>query len=166
MIALEAPSFAGAANVVVARARARISARLAPAQDAVGAQTALVKHLESVAPWSVKVRVDRGIAMSGFRAGVDGPAYSVARDALREAFGVPAVQVGRGGGMPVQAVLHCALPDAEIFQWGLDEPGARPHAPNESADLLELEHFTLTEALFMAGLAEVAAGTASRGGRP
>ncbi len=112
------------------------------------------------------MRVDRGMAMSGFRAGVDGPAYSVARDALREAFGAPAVQVGRGGGMPVQAVLHRALPGAEILQWGLDEPGARPHAPNESADLLELEHFTLTEALFMAGLAEVAAGTASRGGRP
>ncbi len=54
VIALEAPSFAGAANVVVARARARISARLAPAQDAVSAQTALVEHLESVAPWNVK----------------------------------------------------------------------------------------------------------------
>jgi acetylornithine deacetylase/succinyl-diaminopimelate desuccinylase-like protein len=165
VIALEAPSFAGAANVVVARARARVSARLAPTQDAIGAQTALVGHLESVAPWSVKVRVDRGVAMNGFRAGVDGPAYSVARDALREAFGVAAVQVGRGGGMPVQAVLHRALPSAEILQWGLDEPGARPHAPNESADLLELEHFTLTEALFMAGLADVAARTASSGGR-
>lgn len=166
VIALEAPSFAGAANVVIARARARISARLAPGQDAVRAQTALVEHLESVAPWNVKARIDRGVAMSGFRARVDGPAYSVARDALREAFGVPAVQVGRGGGMPVQAVLHRALPGAEIFQWGLDEPGARPHAPNESADLLELEHFTLTEALFMTGLAEISAGTASPGRRP
>ena len=166
VIALEAPAFAGAANVVVARARARISARLAPAQDAGGAQTALVKHLESVAPWNVKLRVSRGMAMSGFRAGVDGPAYSVARAALQEAFGVPAIEVGRGGGMPVQAMFHRALPGAEILQWGLDEPGARPHAPNESADLLELEHFTLTEALFMAGFAEVPAETASRGGRP
>jgi acetylornithine deacetylase/succinyl-diaminopimelate desuccinylase-like protein len=166
VIALEAPSFAGAANVIVPRARARISVRLAPGQDAVSAQSALVEHLESVAPWNAKLRCDRGVAMSGFCASVDGPAYSVARDALREAFGTPAVQIGRGGGMPVQAVLHRALPGAEIFQWGLDEPGAKPHAPNESADLLEFEHFTLTEALFMAGLAWTEAAGDRQGGRP
>lgn len=163
VIALEAPSFDAAANVIVPKARARVSARLAPGQDAVTAQTALVDHLTSVAPWNVKVRVDRGVAMCGFCAEVDGPAYAVARDALREAFGRPAVQSGRGGGIPLQAVLHKAQPGAEILHWGLDEPGARPHAPNESADLGELEHFALTEALFLAAFARAAMPTTANG---
>jgi acetylornithine deacetylase/succinyl-diaminopimelate desuccinylase-like protein len=42
VIALDAPDFASAGNVIIPRVRARVSVRLAPSQDAVSAQSAVI----------------------------------------------------------------------------------------------------------------------------
>jgi len=153
VIALDAPDFESAGNIILGRARARISVRLAPSQGAETAQTAVIRHLQAVAPWGARVTVDRGTAMDGFAANVDGPAYAVARDALERAFAATCVEIGRGSGLPLQAAMHRAFPAAEILQWGVGEPEARVHAPNESVDLRELEGITLAEAIFLAEFA-------------
>lgn len=153
-IALDAPTIEGAANALVPRARARIGVRLAPGQDPVEAQGFVKKHLESAAPWNVRVNVTYCAAGEGFLAKTDGPAYESARKAMHVAFGTDVVSYGQGGSIPLVAAFREAVPDAEIILWGAEEPQCKVHAPDESVDLAELERCVLSEALFIDGLAE------------
>jgi len=86
VIGIDAPAVDGAANVLIPKARARLSVRLAPGQDPRRAQGLVTRHLEAAAPWHVKVKVTPGITGEGFLARTDGPAYAAAADALAAAF--------------------------------------------------------------------------------
>lgn len=153
VIGLDAPPVVGAANALVPRARARISARLAPGQDPCQARDCLARHLLEVAPWGAKVSVTPGVVGEGFLAETGGPAYVAATEALREAFAADVVHYGEGGSIPLVASFRAALPQAEIILWGAEEPRCKIHTANESVDLGELERCTLAEALFIARLA-------------
>jgi acetylornithine deacetylase/succinyl-diaminopimelate desuccinylase-like protein len=152
VIGIDAPPVDGAANAVVARARAAVSVRLAPGQDPDQARSAVVAHLQAAAPWrAVLVFGDAG-GGEGFQANTDGPAFAVATRALETAYGRPVSHHGQGGSIPLVAAFHKAAPDAEMILWGAEEPLARIHAPDESVDLAELERGILAEALFLAAL--------------
>lgn len=152
VIGIDAPPVDGAANAVVARARAAVSVRLAPGQDPDQARSAVVAHLQAAAPWrAVLVFGDAG-GGEGFQANTDGPAFAAATRALETAYGRPVSHHGQGGSIPLVAAFHKAAPDAEMILWGAEEPLARIHAPDESVDLAELERGILAEALFLAAL--------------
>jgi cysteinylglycine-S-conjugate dipeptidase len=152
VIGIDAPAVHGAINILVPKARARVSVRLAPGQRPADAQAAVVRHLQAVAPWHVKLTTTPGPTGAGFLARTDGPAYAAATRALAAAFGREVVHVGQGGSLPLVAAFADALPRAEIVMWGPEEPLTRIHAPDESVDLGELEHCVLAEALFLDGI--------------
>ncbi|MCU0298229.1 MAG: peptidase dimerization domain-containing protein, partial [Candidatus Nanopelagicales bacterium] len=54
---IDAPATEGAINAVIPFARARVSLRVPPDQDATAARAALIRHLQTRAPWGVKVSV-------------------------------------------------------------------------------------------------------------
>lgn len=155
VIGIDAPAVDGAANILIPRVRARISARLAPSQRPEDAQQAIVRHVERVVPWNVKVTCTPGGTGRGFSALTEGPGYAAAREALREAYGRDAVEFGQGGSIPLVAALQQVNTHAEIIMWGAQEPESTIHAPNESVDLGELERFVLTEARFLEGLGPI-----------
>jgi acetylornithine deacetylase/succinyl-diaminopimelate desuccinylase-like protein len=153
VIGIDAPAMDGAANVLIPRARARVSVRLAPGQDPLRAQGVVTRHLEAAAPWHVRVKVTPGITGEGFLARTDGPAFAAAADAMAAAFQKEVVHYGVGGSIPLVAAFLQAQPQAEMILWGPEEPQCKIHAPDESVDLAELERCVLAEALFIAGLA-------------
>src|SRR5690606_30899669 len=55
VLAIDAPRIADAVNVLVPVARAKVSLRVAPGDDAKRAQDALCRHLREHAPWGVEV---------------------------------------------------------------------------------------------------------------
>jgi acetylornithine deacetylase/succinyl-diaminopimelate desuccinylase-like protein len=71
---------------------------------------------------------------------------------METAFGKPSAETGEGGSIPLLAALVDVAPRAEIMLMGAEDPGAHIHAPNESVDLVELEHMVLAEALMLARL--------------
>jgi acetylornithine deacetylase/succinyl-diaminopimelate desuccinylase-like protein len=154
VIGIDAPVVDGAANALIPKARARVSARLAPGQDPAEAQRVVAGHLEAVAPWHVKVKVTPGGVGEGFLARTDGPAYAAATEAMAAAFQKDVVHYGEGGSIPLVAAFLAAQPSAEMILWGCEEPRCKIHAPNESVDLAEVERCVLAEALFIAGMAE------------
>ena len=154
VIGIDAPAVEGAANALIPKARARVSVRLAPGQDPERAQTAVAAHLESLAPWHVKVKVTPGITGEGFLAATGGPAYAAAGAALAAAYGRDVVQYGEGASIPLVAAFLEAQPGAEMILWGAEEPQCKIHAPNESVDLAEVERCVLAETLFIAGMGE------------
>jgi acetylornithine deacetylase/succinyl-diaminopimelate desuccinylase-like protein len=154
VIGVDVPPVEGSANALIPRTRARVSIRLAPGQDPAEAQKAVKAHLESAAPWDVKVTVTLGILGEGFLAKTDGPGYASAETAMKGAYGKDTVFYGQGGSIPLVSAFLEAVPGAELIMWGTEEPQCKIHAPNESVDLAELERCIVAEALFIAGMAE------------
>ncbi len=155
VVGIDAPPTQGAINAVIPYAKARVSLRVPPGLDALAARDALVRHLETHAPWGVQVSVMPDVVGQGVRVDTTGPAYAAAREAMLQAYGRLAVEIGAGGSIPLVDSLMAAVPDAEILLFGAQDPLARIHAPNESVDLAELERAVLAEALFIRNFGSV-----------
>jgi cysteinylglycine-S-conjugate dipeptidase len=149
---IDAPSVATASNTLVPVARAKVSMRVAPGDDAAAARDALVAHLEAHAPWGARVSVQPGALAAPFTARSAGQAYRAARSALSEAWGTAAVDAGAGGSIPFVTAYAGLFPDAEILITGVEDPGTRAHGSNESLHLATFERACLAEALLLGRL--------------
>jgi cysteinylglycine-S-conjugate dipeptidase len=148
VVGIDAPSVEQAVNAVIPHARAKLNLRVHPEQDAGEAQSALIRHLESLRPLGVPLTVEAGDAGNGFAAATSGPAYEAARAALRTAWGSDPVTMASGGSIPLLNALHEAVPDAEILLFGAEDGQCNLHAPNERVLLDELERAVVAEAEF------------------
>ncbi|HEY8548382.1 MAG TPA: M20/M25/M40 family metallo-hydrolase [Vicinamibacterales bacterium] len=137
-----------AVNAVVPHARARISLRVHPEQDAKEARDALVRHLQSVRPFGIPLQITPGAIGNGFAAEVSGPAYEAARSALSTAWGGETVSIASGGSIPLVNALHGAVPEAEILLFGATDGFSNIHAPNERVLLDEFRKTVIAEAEF------------------
>lgn len=155
VLAIDAPAIADASNTLHATARAKVSLRLAPGDDARRAADALASHLRANAPWGVRVEVLPGDHGEPYAIRAEGPAYDAARAAFREAWNADPVDIGVGGTIPFIAAFADAFPEAAILVTGVEDPHAGAHAPNESLHLAEFERVCLAEALLLAKLAKV-----------
>ena len=75
VLALDAPSVDGVTAAIQHTARALVNLRVPPGIDAAEAQALLVEHLERVAPWGVRVEVERRTVGEPFAARTDGPGF-------------------------------------------------------------------------------------------
>jgi cysteinylglycine-S-conjugate dipeptidase len=153
VIGIDAPSVAAASNTLIPVARAKVSMRIAPGDDAAAARDALAAHLTAHAPWGAQVSVQPGALAAPFTAPVGGRAYTCARSALGEAWGRPAVDAGAGGSIPFVTAYADLFYDAEILITGVEDPGTRAHGSNESLHLATFERACLAEALLLRNLA-------------
>lgn len=155
IIGLDTTRTAEASNTLIPSARAKVSLRVAPGDDATSALEKLTRHLETHAPWGARVTVTPG-RESG-QPGVidaDGPVYDKARAAFREAWdGVEPVDIGVGGSIPFIASFQKAFPEAAVLVTGVEDPDTRAHGANEGLHLAEFERVCLSETLLLASLA-------------
>ncbi|MFF4248512.1 dipeptidase [Streptomyces sp. NPDC001822] len=155
VVGIDCPPVVGATPSLQASARAQISLRVPPGQDAVEATKLLTAHLESHAPWGARVTVEQVGHGQPFRADTDSPAYTSMAEAMRLAYPGEEMQVsGMGGSIPLCNTLAALYPQAEILLIGLSEPEAQIHAVNESVSPEELERLSVAEALFLRKYAE------------
>jgi cysteinylglycine-S-conjugate dipeptidase len=154
VVAIDAPSVDAASMSLVPTARAKLTLRIGPLDDAEAAQAALVSHLESHVPWGGRVSVTAGQAVQPFRAESSGPAYAAARSAFADAWDVEPVEIGVGGSIGFVPTFATAFPDAEILVTGVEDPDTRAHGANESLHLGDFERACLAEMLFLTRLAD------------
>jgi acetylornithine deacetylase/succinyl-diaminopimelate desuccinylase-like protein len=158
VLAVDAPSVAGATAAIQHTARALVNLRVPPGYDAAVAQDLLVDHLRTAAPWGVHVDVVPRSLGEPFAARTDGPGFAALSAAMEQSFGRPLTTAGQGGAIPLCNTLQDAHPDAEILLIGVEEPGCRIHAPNESVHPAELERTAVGVALFLSSLAGSTSG--------
>ncbi|PZS36732.1 MAG: dipeptidase, partial [Pseudonocardiales bacterium] len=151
--AVDAPRVAAAANVLLPTARAMVSLRVAPGDDATRAAGVLADHLQAHAPWGAQVSILKSSAMPGYPGGTGGRAYDAAHWAFAEAWGRPAVDMGVGGTIPFIAAFAEVMPDAEILVTGVEDPDTRAHGANESLHLAMFERACVAEVLLLERLA-------------
>ncbi len=150
---MDVPSTTAASNVLLPRARAKVSLRLAPGQDESAALQALTDHLVAGAVWGSEVEVTVGSTGGAFALEATGDVYDLARAAFAEAYGSAAVEAGIGGSIPFIAEFARAYPGATVLVTGVGDPASRWHGIDESVDLAMWERACLAEALLLARLA-------------
>jgi acetylornithine deacetylase/succinyl-diaminopimelate desuccinylase-like protein len=153
-IGIDTTSIDGSSNVVHPQASAKLSMRIVPGSDPGRELDALVRHLETHAPWGAVVEVERTKASSGFECRTDGPGYAAARIAMEEAFGSPPGEAGSGGSIPLLRSLQGAAPAAEFILWGPEDVArSRIHASDESVDPAEIERMIVAQVRLLEHLA-------------
>ena len=154
IIGLDTTRTAEASNTLIPSARAKVSLRLAPGDDATSALDRLIEHLHAHTPWGAQITVTKG-RESGEPGVIDatGPAYDAARAAFTEAWdGTEPVDIGVGGSIPFIAFFQKAFPRAAVLVTGVEDPDTRAHGANEGLHLREFERVCLAEALLLRNL--------------
>ena len=155
VIALDAPTVAQASNTLIPTARAKISARVAPGDDASHGLAALIKHLEDHVPWGVQVTVTGGETAEPSVVEFAGPYAAAARAAFSQAWDVAPVFIGQGGTIPMVADFGKAFPEATILVTAVGDPDSRAHGSNESLHLGDFAAACLAETLMLDAFARV-----------
>jgi acetylornithine deacetylase/succinyl-diaminopimelate desuccinylase-like protein len=150
---IDCPSVENATPAVQGHTQALVSLRIPPGTTAEAAQKALMDHLKSVAPWNVRVTLTPSATGEPFIGSTKGPAHDAMVAAMGAAYGKEVVAMGQGASIPLCNVFQSSFPKAEIMLFGVEEPKALIHAPNESVDPSEIENMAVSLALFLQGYA-------------
>lgn len=153
VLSIDAPPVIGAAHKIVPWARARISVRLAPGDNAGRAFAALREHLLRHAPWNAEIVVTRDHQSEPYQIDASGPAFDAFRRACADTWGCAPVEAGSGGTLPLAAALAETYPDTALLLTGVDDPESKAHSENESVHLGELQKCCINEALLLGYLA-------------
>ena len=120
----------GAKTVLPSKAYAKISMRLVSDQDWKEISELFKKHFESLAPKSVKVKVNTHHGGQAYVTPIDTLEYQAANDAYTEAFGKAPIPQHSGGSIPIVSLFEKQLKSKTILMgFGLDTDAI--HSPNE-----------------------------------
>ncbi len=124
----------GAKTVIASTAHAKISMRLVPDQDHHKIAKLFQKHFESIAPKSVKVKVDSLHGGYAYVSPTDMKAYLAADKAYTDTFNKKPVPVRSGGSIPIISTFEKVLGLKSILMgFGLESDAI--HSPNENYPL-------------------------------
>lgn len=160
VIALDATPVAKASNTLIPSARAKVSMRLAPGDDAPRALGRLVEHLRAHVPWGAQLEIVEGDTGEPSIIPFDGPYAEAARAAFTTAWGQAPVLIGQGGSIPMVAEFAKAFPAATVLVTAVGDPDSRMHGSDESVHLGDLKAACLAEALFLESLGRESVGPA------
>lgn len=120
----------GAKTVLPSKAFAKISMRLVPNQNSTEISNLFIKHFETIAPKSVKVKVTAHHGGEPVVVPTDSKGFLAASKAMEETYGKKPVPTRSGGSIPIVALFKKELGlDSILFGFGLDSDGL--HSPNE-----------------------------------
>jgi acetylornithine deacetylase/succinyl-diaminopimelate desuccinylase-like protein len=146
---IDAPTVANASNTLSPTVSVRVSARIAPGQDAGDALAALEEHIRTHTPFGAQVSISDVDTGNPFLVDTSGWAVAAAKDAMRDAWGAEPVEAGVGGSIPFIADLVRVFPEAQILVTGVEDPHTRAHSPNESLHLGVFKRAIAAEALLL-----------------
>ncbi|MEZ4326997.1 MAG: M20/M25/M40 family metallo-hydrolase [Polyangiales bacterium] len=132
VIAFESRAIAGSSNQIIDAARARISVRVVPNQEARAVQDALVRHFEQRVPFGLEVSVERDETANAWLAPAVGPAFDAARRAMSAGYGRDCEIIGCGGTIPFVGPFAKVLGGVPALLTGVEDPLCHAHSENES----------------------------------
>ena len=144
----------GAKTVLPSKAYAKISTRLVPNQDHNKIAQLFIEYFESIAPKSVKVKVDYLHGGPSYVCPIDLPAYRAAEKAFKDVYGKDPVPVRSGGSIPIIATFEEILGiKSVLLGFGLGSDAI--HSPNENFPLEQFYNGIRTIPLFYKYFSEV-----------
>ncbi len=155
--ALDATPVAKASNTLTPSARAKISLRLAPGDDARTALEKLIKHLHDHVPWGAQLRITDSETGEPSKINFSGAYADAALQAYADGWGgVRPVLMGQGGSIPMVASFADAFPRATILVTAVGDPDSRAHGANESLHLGDFASACVAETLMLDAFSRLA----------
>src|SRR5205823_13764170 len=118
ILGIDAPRLTESTNQLGPSAKARVSMRIPPGQDADAALKALAEHLRTHVPWGAEVPITPRGSGKPYKLEGQGAAYDAMRRATKEAFDRDPVSMGAGGTIPFVADYAHTLPTATFVLTG------------------------------------------------
>ncbi|UKJ09094.1 dipeptidase [Solitalea lacus] len=144
----------GAKTVLPSKANAKISMRLVPGQDSHEISELFAKHIESIAPKYVKVKVSAHHGGEPVVTPTDSVPFKAASKAMEESFGKKPIPTRGGGSIPIVALFEKELGLKSVLMgFGLDSDAL--HSPNEKYGLFNYYKGIETIPLFFKHYAEL-----------
>lgn len=128
----------GAKTVIPAKALAKVSMRLAAHQTADEIAELFERHVESLAPATVRVSANAFFKADPALVERDHPVMEAAAQAYEASFGARPVFTLEGGSIPVVSLLQRQY-GIPVVLMGFGLPDDRLHSPNEKFDLANFE---------------------------
>ena len=146
VLAIDAPPVDEAVNLVIPKAKAKISLRLPPTEDPDHAMKMLEEHVMKNIPWNASVKFIPNSKGSGVVADPNKPFTTELVNSFNSIWGNETAYIGVGGSIPFANDFVREFPNAELVLVGAaDEELGNAHAPNESVQIDHIE--MLTESL-------------------
>ena len=140
VLAIDAPSIEDAVNLVIPKARAKISLRLPPTEDPEHAMQMLEEHVMKNIPWNASVKFIPNSKGSGVVANPNKPFTTELVNSFNSIWDNETAYIGVGGSIPFANDFVREFPNAELVLVGAaDEELGNAHAPNESVQLDHIE---------------------------
>jgi acetylornithine deacetylase/succinyl-diaminopimelate desuccinylase-like protein len=149
---IDAPTVRNASNTLIPSVTVRVSARIAPGQNAADAFAALETHVRAHAPFGAHIAISDVDLGNPFLVDTSGWAVADALSAMEQAWDRTPVLAGIGGSIPFISDLVETFPKAQILVTGVEDPDSRAHSPNESLHLGVFRRAILTEAVLLVTL--------------
>jgi acetylornithine deacetylase/succinyl-diaminopimelate desuccinylase-like protein len=124
----------GSKTIVPAWARAKITTRLVPNQNAAKIVKLVQQHLKKLCPPTVRIDIKAGHGAEPYLVTPTSPRAQAALRALKAAFECEPVLMREGGSIPIVNDFKRIL-KADSLMLGLALPDDNPHSPNEKFDL-------------------------------
>lgn len=138
-----------AVNAVPATCAANLNLRVPPGLAAAEVAEAVKQHLLNRVPWGAHIQVDISSVNDPFSSDISGAAVQALSAALSATYGKETVSIGGGGSIPLCEKLQSIMPNAEIALFGVEDPQAVIHSPDESVDPNEIRDIAIAEAAFL-----------------
>ena len=140
VLAIDAPSVEDAVNLVIPKAKAKISLRLPPTEDPEHAMKMLEEHVMKNIPWNASVKFIPNSKGSGVVADPTKPFTTELVNSFNSVWENETAYIGVGGSIPFANDFVREFPNAELVLVGAaDEELGNAHAPNESVQIDHIE---------------------------
>tara|TARA_B100001057_G_scaffold13669_1_gene12808 strand:- start:572 stop:1870 length:1299 start_codon:yes stop_codon:yes gene_type:complete len=140
VLAIDAPSVKDAVNLVIPKAKAKISLRLPPTEDPEHAMKMLEEHVMNNIPWNASVNFIPNSKGSGVVADPNKPFTKELVNNFNSIWKNETAYIGVGGSIPFANDFVREFPKAELVLVGAgDEELGNAHAPNESVQIDHIE---------------------------
>jgi acetylornithine deacetylase/succinyl-diaminopimelate desuccinylase-like protein len=124
----------GSKTIIPAWASAKLTLRLVPNQNPRRVVQLVKRHLRTLCPPTVRLRIETGHGAEPYLVSPTSPMAGAALRALEGAFGCEPILMREGGSIPIVTEFKRVL-GADSLLLGLALPDANAHSPNESFSL-------------------------------
>ena len=149
ILAIDAPPVAESVNLLIPKAKAKVSLRLPPTEDPDHAMNMLEKHIKENTPFNANVNFIPEAKGKGILVDPKNEFSSKLIESFNKNWENEVAYMGVGGSIPFANVFINEFPNSEIVLVGAGDEEGNAHAPNESVNIDDINRLitSLTDAL-------------------
>ena len=149
ILAIDAPPVAESVNLLIPKAKAKVSLRLPPTEDPDHAMNMLEKHIKENTPFNANVNFIPEAKGKGILVDPKNEFSSKLIESFNKNWENEVAYMGVGGSIPFANIFINEFPNSEIVLVGAGDEEGNAHAPNESVNIDDIKRLitSLTDAL-------------------